>query len=345
MFLLSCPLQLNEQRKLWREEYLQKMEVLEMQRKEERRRIILEKAQRDRIKREESLKRQAADRERKEKARLRFQEHLAKNVIKYNEKKKAQQERYDNFFSDIQRESSCWLTKDSLDEKITEALFETPSTTGIVTKHSEYWRWQVMSINLNRIMSQEFMKERDMDKDKGSLSKRLDWAAQEENFKKFEVRDFLEEMVANGRDREHLEELVDKFTKELDHHGAFNEDDFGWYFEYIFEKATRDHENNPMTAFANQKPYGSPDQWASILASEEKWIAEDLGYDTVGSDVVDALELPTDRSSERDEDEDEDEDDGIILPVKDPNKKIFGKGGKPIVKKSKSKGKGKGKGK
>lgn len=323
---------LNDQRKQWRSEYLEKMRLLEIQRKEEKRRIVLEKAQRDRVKREESLKRQAADRVRKDQARQRFQEHLAKNIIKYNARRVAQQRRYDRFFTDLQQESSVWITPDNIDDKITEDLFETQSTTGYVSPHSEHWRWQVLSINLNRIMSQELMRERGIDKEeKSSLSKRLDWAAQEENFKKFEVRDFLEEMIGSGKDRGRLEELVEKFTGELEHHGAFDEEDFAWYFEYMFEKNTRDHETNPMKAFPNQTPYGSPEDWNSVLAAEEKWIAEDMGYDRKAE--VDALDLAGDVEDE------EEEDDGIILPVKDPNKKKFGKGGKAIVEKKVKKGK------
>jgi len=171
------------------------------------------------------------------------------------------------------------------------------------------------------------------------LTRRLDFAAQQENIKKFEVRDFLEEMVATGRERERLEELVDKFTKELDFHGAFKEDDFEWYFELMFEQATRDHVRNPLTRLSTRNPHGSPDQVSKQLASEERWIAEHFDY---SSRLKNSQEAPTAFSSDllappdehlggtENEEEDEDEDDGVILPVRDPNKKKFGKGGKLI---------------
>ena len=57
---------------------MEQQEAKEIQRKEERRRIVLEKAQRDRVKKQESLKRQAADKERNRIFKQRFEEHLAR---------------------------------------------------------------------------------------------------------------------------------------------------------------------------------------------------------------------------------------------------------------------------
>ena len=219
-------------------------------------------------------------------------------------------------------ESKCWLNASNIDDKINADLFSTQSTTGLVIKHSEHWRWQVMSINLKRMLSEELIRERSSDGDeKNNLSKRLDWAAQAENFKKFEVRDFLEEMVTDGRDREHLEELVDKFTKELDYHGAFDDDDFQWYFDLMFENFTRDHEKNPLRKLPGSKPYGADAN--QILKQEERFIAEHFDYPPqLGKDgkPLYPQELPY-VPAEGDED--------IIVPQRDPNERKMIRG-KPV---------------
>ena len=245
---------------------------------------------------------------------------IARNFIEFKRRKAAQQERYDKYLTDVNEESKCWLNLSNLDQKITRDLFNSPATTGLAVRHSDYWRWQVMSINLKRMFSEELMKERTQDGDeKSSLTKRLDFAAQAESLKKFEVRDFLEEMVASGRDREHLEELVDKFTKELDYHGAFEEDDFQWYFDLMFEKFTRDHEKNPLKRFPGQNSQVDP----KILAREERWIAEQFNYPPrLGKDgkPLYSEELPY-VPAEGDED--------IIVPQRDPNQRKMLRG-KPV---------------
>ena len=246
-----------------------------------------------------------------------------RNFIEFKRRRKVQQERYDMYLKDVNQESQCWLNLDNMDAKINDDLFKTQSTTGLVVKHSEHWRWQTMSINLKRMLSEELIRERSPNGDTSNLTKRLDWAAQSENFKKFEVRDFLEEMVADGRDREHLEELVDKFTKELDYHGAFDEDDFQWYFDLMFEKATRDHEKNPLTKFSGQEPFGSSDHWKKILKHEEEWIAEEFDYGPkLGEDGAPIHPQAIPYVAEEGEDD-------IIVPTRDPNEKKTIRG-KPV---------------
>ena len=77
--LLSVTLQkINSQRKIWHEAWLERQKKAEIQKQEERKRIVLEKAQRDRVKRQESLKRQAADKERQKVFKMRYEEHIAR---------------------------------------------------------------------------------------------------------------------------------------------------------------------------------------------------------------------------------------------------------------------------
>ena len=59
---------------------MESQRLKKIQQEEERRRIVLEKAQRDRVKTQESLKRQAADKERNRIFKMRFEDHLARSV-------------------------------------------------------------------------------------------------------------------------------------------------------------------------------------------------------------------------------------------------------------------------
>ena len=114
--------------------------------------------------------------------------------------------------------------------KINESLFETPNTTGFVNDQSKYWSTHVTSLNLKRFMSKEYI---ESNKYATGPNKKLEFEKQLNNLKRDEVREFLEQMISSGKERAQFNEYVDKFTKELDHIGGFEGNEFGWYYEYV----------------------------------------------------------------------------------------------------------------
>lgn len=73
------------------------------------------------------------------------------------QKAEKQQVRYKHLVQDLQEENNTWLNADNLKSKISLDLFSRQATTGIATKASEHWRWQIVPMNLKRLMSPEFV--------------------------------------------------------------------------------------------------------------------------------------------------------------------------------------------
>jgi hypothetical protein len=147
-----------------------------------------------------------------------FREHLARNQVIRDQRKAVQQERYQALLKDLDAEKDVWITRAQIETKITEDLFSSQATTGLVTRHSEHWRWQMVPMNIQRMMSPECRVE-----SSGShLTDRLAQRGQVRSMKKLIVQDILEPMIGTGSDRARYKELVDKFSKQFETMGAFN---------------------------------------------------------------------------------------------------------------------------
>jgi len=59
---------------------------------------------------------------------------------------------------DLEREKAVWITSNNVDAKITADLFTEPKTTGLVTRYSEYWKYQLFTLDVKRLLSPEFVK-------------------------------------------------------------------------------------------------------------------------------------------------------------------------------------------
>lgn len=284
--------ELKEIRGGWRAELKVKKEEQETQRAVERKRIVLEKAQKDRVKAELSAIRQAQDRERKEKARQRFREHLAHNVVEYRARVAKQTKRYDKYFEDVEKECEAWITPQNIDSKITEDLFLAPSSTGHVVGTSHLWTVHAMSVCLERVVSKDYL-----DSFEGSSMSAM-MHGQQEFTRKAEVRAFLEQMVSNGKEREQMNELVEKFSKEFDVVGGF--DDNKLYFEYMLEKADGAAPGTVMN-FKEFADYGS------LSADDKKDLPEMMSkfddFEESNSNDSDLLEPPSANEKENEEDE------------------------------------------
>ena len=204
--------QLKTLRKSWLAEHIAEQNRLELERQAERKRIVIQKAINLREKRIKKQIKQEQHVQRMEEAHLHFKEHLARRAIIDEEKAKVQQLKYEMLLQDLQEESSDWINETNIDQKITPALFETPATTGLSTRHSQNFKWNIYKSDLKRFMAPELQDEMSLN----SISDRLNLRAEMRSHKKLIVRDFLEPMVSRGSDRERLNPLIDNITKSLE---------------------------------------------------------------------------------------------------------------------------------
>ena len=183
-------------------------EKLELIRKAERKRILQVKAINLRQKRSDALKRQEEDRKRKEIANIAYKEKLARGTIIRNNEKAEKIARYNQLLNDLLQEKPFWITKQTIESKIVPALFEKPSSTGLSSKYSEYWRWHVSSLDLQRIFSMNNDNE-----NSNELLKRLEQRAQLKASTTMELEDFFNSMVSTGNEREKYKETISELSK------------------------------------------------------------------------------------------------------------------------------------
>jgi hypothetical protein len=140
-------------------------------------------------------------------------EKLARNQVVRSQREEVQQTRYTRLVADLEQEMPTWLNADNIEEKITDSLFESQATTGLVTKTSEHWRWQIVPLNLQRLMSPDFA----ASESSGSeLADRLALRGQIKSAKKIMVQDFLDPMIGTGEERAKYKELVEKFSAQFE---------------------------------------------------------------------------------------------------------------------------------
>lgn len=151
-----------------------------------------------------------------------YREKLARNQIIRGRQQEAEQTRYSHLVADLLAEKDSWITKENIDAKITDSLFEKQTTTGIVTKTSDLWRLQVISVDLDRVMSPELANEYTGQ----TLSDRLSRRGQFREAKKLYVQDILNPMIGSGEERANFKQLVEEFTATLDKAEAFEAFDF-----------------------------------------------------------------------------------------------------------------------
>ncbi len=94
-----------------------------------------------------------------------------------------------------------------MNEKITPELFNVQATTGLVTKESPHWRYQMLTIDVKRSISKEYIQEA---KASGLLSNRLKARAQAKAIRTLDTRDFVEGLITTGKHREHINSIVEE---------------------------------------------------------------------------------------------------------------------------------------
>lgn len=96
--------------------------------------------------------------------------------------------KYHQLLLDLQYESQHWLSAENVNEKITESLFDKPSSTGVLSSKSELWRWHTMAVDFKRSMSKSFMEQFDLT----SLNGRMEFRSHTSSVKRFAVEVSLE---------------------------------------------------------------------------------------------------------------------------------------------------------
>ena len=155
---------------------------------------------------------------------------MARNIILQKKKKVLQQQRYQSMIDGYAHEQKVWITADNMESKITDELFAKQATTGLATKTSEHWRWQVITLDPSRIMNPQHYYNSET-----GAQERLELKAQLRSSKTILAQDFLNPMIGTSEDRlrykQLVEELADTFadvepTPEVDR-----------YFEYVSDES------------------------------------------------------------------------------------------------------------
>lgn len=121
--------------------------------------------------------------------------------------------------NDLIEESKYWITPENKNQLITPELFaKTPTTTGIVTPTSNYWRYEVFVPSLKRLLSNHF-RESMMNMSNKELLQRHE--GQGRVAKRALVETFLNDMIESSVDRANFRELVQNTVDDMEHTGTF----------------------------------------------------------------------------------------------------------------------------
>lgn len=218
-------------RKAWAEEHSIKMDNKQKLDDAERRKNNLNRAVRLREKRQLTAKSAEIQIQLKERALERYRLHLAHQAIVREKREAAKVKQCEQALRDLEEESKVWVTKDNVDDLITEKLFDSPATTGILTKDSESWRHNAMSTDLNRMISSDLYNELVIKNQ--SINSRAEWKGRARFTKRMMAEDFLNQMVGTGEERSQFSGLVKNFTDTMDDMEGFEQVDD--YFEYLYD--------------------------------------------------------------------------------------------------------------
>lgn len=233
--------QVSEVRKRWQEEFRTRKDREIEEKKAERERIVLQKAIKLRQYRSESLLRQENTKRAQEISKILIQEKLAKSIVKNEIKLQLEQKRIGQMVKDFVMESNTWLNESSIENKITTKLFTKPSTTGLVTRQSEHWRWHLVTMDPKRVMNPAFMRQYAGD----SLEDRMEIRGGVRSAQRIFAQDFLDPMIGTGEERAKYRELVDKFTTAFQQQNA--QPEVEEYFQYLVAKRSEETNINRRT--------------------------------------------------------------------------------------------------
>eukprot|EP01038_Epipyxis_sp_PR26KG_P008939 gene8939-12054_t len=236
--------EMSELRKKWQAEYKLEQEKAEELKKLNRQKIVLEKAIRLREKRKETLIGQEKARKLTEQAAIRFQEKLARSRLNHQQRYDEQQAMYLKAVNALEKEAPFWINENNIDEKINAALFATPSTTGIVTRYSQHYKYFCRTTSLKKILEDARL---DRPIQHNSFDAKNNLLGQVNFQKRMLAEEFLNGVIGSGSDRQKYKELlkeVMEIDKKSDLFGRFGEDVMMEHQSNGVVGGTGDYENN-----------------------------------------------------------------------------------------------------
>lgn len=144
-----------------------------------------------------------------------FRDKLARSQVKINEVRQQQLQRFIQLTDDLNEEKKFWINKDNLETLITPQLFDEPSTTGVVTQRSEYWRWTTAYPNFKRMLAEATEDDEKFD----SLEDDLEAFRDEDPTNTIGAHDFLNEIIDSGEDRAKYDDLLKQYLELQSHIG------------------------------------------------------------------------------------------------------------------------------
>jgi hypothetical protein len=126
-----------------------------------------------------------------------------------------QNERFKQVARDLTEESATWISYDNIQSKITADLFaKDASTTGIVTKYSEHWRYQTESYRYT--YERAFRPEQFAEPTKSPEELQADRRAERKSRFRQDMHTYLSAMAGTGEERTKLKDLVDEMVEKDD---------------------------------------------------------------------------------------------------------------------------------
>lgn len=205
----------------------------------------MERAVRLREHRKISQERQEQARKRREAALRLYQEKLAKTHLLWEEHQALQKKREDLAVKDLIEESSTWITKDNIETKITDALFDVPgANTGLSTVWREHWNFQTFVPSIRRMFT-----DLDARTKSSSLAERFagrsrDLEGDKLLMRRIYVEEFLNSSIESGEERAKFKDLVEDFSRSFEEHGAFDDLDEGLEANYDVAQTAADQVMN-----------------------------------------------------------------------------------------------------
>jgi hypothetical protein len=179
-------------------------------------------------------------------------ERLARTMLRKEALDKEQKQRYHQLISDLETESVAWLTPDNFTSKLTPEFFSRPSTTGLVTPYTKYWKTHVLTFALNRRMSPE-LEQSLLPNEEDALLEEAERGKHVEAM----IEKFMEGFVSTGEDRLILKDAVREVAKA---HGVTLYDDYD-------EKAAAANSSSTSTT----SPAGIDQETSSSEATRDKF--------------------------------------------------------------------------
>jgi hypothetical protein len=145
---------------------------------------------------------------------------LASTHLLWEEKQAKKQVRKTKLMKDLVDESSGWITKEQINERITPELFACESaSTGYMTRETNHWKYQVFTPKLGRLLDPQFQSKFTSNT---MLMDKLQTKSQYRVAKRVVTENLLDQLVGSGKERENYKNLVNELSSKAEALGGFD---------------------------------------------------------------------------------------------------------------------------